>query len=129
MDVLYVGDFLLATILHDILVHLCTSYGTEFLHETYLYHITRKDHRHNFSIYFYQIYLSHENFLNAAWTLMRSLRSIMEFLPQFTLVLALGGVLARDLPFACFAQTFAFVMLNKVCTSQVSCDVVLHDGE
>lgn len=32
-------------------------YGHEFLHEAFLHHTTRKDPRHNFSVYYYPIYL------------------------------------------------------------------------
>ena len=31
-------------------------YGYEYLYETYLYHLVRKDHRHNNSVYWYLIY-------------------------------------------------------------------------
>ena len=36
-------------------------YGNMFVHETYLYHLIRKDNRHNFSVTFYYIYLNFEN--------------------------------------------------------------------
>ncbi|KAJ3156793.1 hypothetical protein HDU86_003559 [Geranomyces michiganensis] len=94
------------------------SHGTEFLHETYLYHVTRKDHRHNFSLYFYHMYLSSVSPASLSGAAAGVLSSIVSFLPQLTLVLILGAMLAKDIVFACFAQTFAFVMLNKVCTSQ-----------
>ncbi|KAI8818750.1 PIG-M-domain-containing protein [Fimicolochytrium jonesii] len=94
-------------------------YGDEFVEETYLYHITRKDHRHNFSAYFYHMYLSSApSKVASSATLPPWVASILSFLPQLGLVSLLGTFLAKDVVFACFAQTFAFVMLNKVCTSQ-----------
>lgn len=33
-------------------------YGQLFLHEAFLHHITRKDPRHNFSVYYYPVYLN-----------------------------------------------------------------------
>jgi phosphatidylinositol glycan class M len=33
-------------------------YGHAFLHEAFLHHLSRQDHRHNFSVYFYEIYLT-----------------------------------------------------------------------
>ncbi|KAJ3079485.1 hypothetical protein HK102_003747 [Quaeritorhiza haematococci] len=87
-------------------------YGHDFLQETYLYHVTRKDHRHNFSIYFYHIYLT---YLRPTSTL----AGLLAFIPQLGTVAIIGFPLAKvDLVFACFAQTYAFVMLNKVCTAQ-----------
>lgn len=87
-------------------------YGMEFLDETYLYHVTRKDTRHNFSVYFYMLYLTFdEDDLGL---------SLITFLPQFILLLAFTNRFCyqRDLPFCLFCQTFVFVVYNKVCTSQ-----------
>ncbi|CAG8494337.1 3079_t:CDS:2 [Paraglomus brasilianum] len=91
--------------------HITQSYSQDFLRETYFYHVVRKDHRHNFSLWFYYIYLSytepHGTFLGIA-----------TFIPQFWLTFLLGAAFGKDLFFACFIQTFAFVTYQKVCTSQ-----------
>lgn len=118
-------------------------YGFPFLHHTYLYHITRTDHRHNFSPYFYHLYLlsspetasflddstvAHKvNGLTANLTasLMASPRAmgLAAFLPQVVLLIsysfryATSGV-PRDLALCLFLQTFTFVSFLKVCTSQ-----------
>ncbi|KAL0912325.1 hypothetical protein M5K25_018289 [Dendrobium thyrsiflorum] len=86
-------------------------YGWKFLNEALLYHLTRTDPRHNFSIYFYYIYLHHQHGFSA-------LEKLVSFLPQlivqFTIVLQFYG----DLPFCLFLQTVAFVSFNKVITAQ-----------
>ncbi|KAI7830527.1 PIG-M-domain-containing protein [Gamsiella multidivaricata] len=86
-------------------------YGYEFLFETYLYHVTRKDHRHNFSFWFYNIYLT---FTSPTGTLV----GVLTFVPQLALVLAIGCCFGKDIFFCAFLQTFAFVAWNKVCTAQ-----------
>ena len=90
------------------------SYGWEFVNQAYVYHLTRKDIHHNFSMYFYMLYLTQGSWLS-------SLAGMVTFLPQFLLVQAAAVVLHQDPPFCCFIQTLIFVTFNKVCTSQVSC--------
>ncbi|EPZ34368.1 Peptidase M41 domain-containing protein [Rozella allomycis CSF55] len=90
---------------------LYSRYGFEFIYETFLYHVVRKDHRHNFSVYFYHIYLT---FFEKD----SLITSILTFLPQFVLTAIVGMKYSPDPVFACFVQTFVFVMFNKVCTSQ-----------
>lgn len=88
-------------------------HGKIFLNEALLYHLIRKDHRHNFSPYFLQFYL--ESALPASkWI------PLIAFIPQILLMVLVALKYSRkDLPFACFLQTFIFVTFNKVCTSQV----------
>ncbi|KIO20547.1 glycosyltransferase family 50 protein [Tulasnella calospora MUT 4182] len=102
-------------------------WGYPFLEHTYLYHIARRDHRHNFSLYFYPTYLSYPASdsttpMPSPSGLSRLLSSpLLSFLPQMGLTELAGYLLAskiEDLPFAWFVQTVIFVNFNKVCTSQ-----------
>ncbi|OCF41456.1 phosphatidylinositol glycan, class M [Kwoniella heveanensis CBS 569] len=137
-------------------------WGQPFLEHTYLYHLTRQDHRHNFSPYFYPIYLSFYNSANHNTSIIPALNTpststptptpmtgsvvsdlisrivrnpLTSFLPQLSLVLLSGfglesatrsattesteiGKGSSNLETAMFVQTAAFVVFNKVCTSQ-----------
>lgn len=87
-------------------------YGDVYLNEAFVYHVMRRDTRHNFSIYFYMLYLN--------CTSSNLLISIVTFLPQCILLVLLAFKFYRPphLPFCLFCQTFVFVIFNKVCTSQ-----------
>ncbi|KAL0934793.1 GPI mannosyltransferase (FHA domain-containing protein) [Colletotrichum truncatum] len=91
-------------------------YGTPFLVHTYFHHVTRIDHRHNFSPYNILLYLT-SAFPSASTIKIES----FAFLPQILLsTVLIPFVLAKkDLATSMMAQTFAFVTFNKVCTSQV----------
>jgi len=103
-------------------------WGYPFVYESYLYHLHRRDHRHNFSPYFYLAYLTYpskdgSNKLPPPTTFEAIVRSpLISFVPQMGLSILAGFLFARrkqDLAFTWFVQTFAFVLFNKVCTSQV----------
>ncbi|ETI45632.1 hypothetical protein, variant [Phytophthora nicotianae CJ01A1] len=87
-------------------------YGFQFLYEAYLYHFTRTDNRHNFSVYFYDLYLRYNTPSGFGV-------GLLAFLPQLTSLVAISFAYGRDLPFALFALTMVFVIFNKVCTAQV----------
>ncbi|EGZ17459.1 hypothetical protein PHYSODRAFT_441237, partial [Phytophthora sojae] len=86
-------------------------YGFQFLYEAYLYHFTRTDNRHNFSVYFYDLYLRYNTPSGFGV-------GLLAFLPQLTSLVAISFAYGRDLPFALFALTMVFVIFNKVCTAQ-----------
>ena len=87
-------------------------YGYKFIQESLLYHVVRADHRHNFSIYFYQMYLG-QGAEADLWL------GLIAFAPQVILLLALTYRYAVDDICTCVClQTVAFVALNKVCTVQ-----------
>lgn len=83
-------------------------YGMEYLEESILYHLSRKDTRHNFSLYFYLLYLQPNQ------------PSILLFFPQLVLLIVFSLFYGRKstLIFCLFAQTFVFVSYNPVITSQ-----------
>jgi phosphatidylinositol glycan class M len=105
-------------------VAMYAMYGQPFLQHTYLHHVTRIDHRHNFSVYNTLLYASSAAVAGvsspiSASSLTAKLESLA-FLPQLLLsAFLLPLALARsNLPGSMLAQTWAFVALNKVCTSQ-----------
>ncbi|PFH55690.1 hypothetical protein XA68_17820 [Ophiocordyceps unilateralis] len=91
-------------------------YGTPFLVHTYLHHVTRIDHRHNFSPYNIILYQNSAALpSDSSWRI-----ESLAFVPQLLLsCLLIPLVMAkRDLAASMMAQTLAFVTFNKVCTSQ-----------
>jgi GPI mannosyltransferase 1 subunit M len=95
-------------------------YGHPFIQHTFLHHVTRLDHRHNFSPYNTLLYLSSAGSTKPSGTAPSFDFSRLAFVPQLLLsTLFLPLALAKhDLPATMLAQTFAFVTFNKVCTSQ-----------
>mmetsp|Transcript_60275 Transcript_60275/g.178572 ORF Transcript_60275/g.178572 Transcript_60275/m.178572 type:complete len:274 (+) Transcript_60275:839-1660(+) len=99
-------------------------YGKEVLEEGFLYHLSRVDHRHNYSMYWYWIYLARDK-IAARWfdgssadDSMAALSHLLT-IPQLILLLyASLGIAPYDLPFALFLQTYLFVAQNKVITAQ-----------
>ncbi|KAF6234743.1 hypothetical protein HO173_006963 [Letharia columbiana] len=91
-------------------------YSTPFLTHTYLHHLTRIDHRHNFSPYNTLLHLS-----SAVPSATGAVKfESLAFIPQLALsaVFIPLALAKKDLAGTMLAQTFAFVAFNKVCTSQ-----------
>ncbi|KAJ8919991.1 hypothetical protein NQ315_006521 [Exocentrus adspersus] len=90
-------------------------YGYKFLYETHIYHLLRKDTRHNFSLYFYLQYLT-------AWVKNIGVwQKVLMVLPQLVLILVFSvryGLNKLSLNFSILAQTVVMVIYNGVLTSQ-----------
>lgn len=101
-------------------------YSTPFLTHTYLHHLTRIDHRHNFSPYNTLLHLSSAMPSSTSSIKFESLA----FVPQLALsaILIPLALAKKDLAGTMLAQTFAFVAFNKVCTSQV-CELNKSSGD
>lgn len=89
-------------------------YGYEFLFETYIYHLVRKDTRHNFSVLFYYLYITNNMMM---FDIVKIVTQIFQFLILFALSLTFGSE-AKTLPFALFCQAIVLVAYNSVMTSQ-----------
>ncbi|XP_046433644.1 GPI mannosyltransferase 1 [Neodiprion fabricii] len=88
-------------------------YGYKFLYESLLYHLIRKDARHNFSVYFYMLYLSANND-PGIW------QRAFTFLPQLILLIGLSFSYSskQNLFFSMLTQAIVMVTYNPVMTSQ-----------
>eukprot|EP00475_Leptophrys_vorax_P034129 TRINITY_DN5474_c0_g1_i4.p1 TRINITY_DN5474_c0_g1~~TRINITY_DN5474_c0_g1_i4.p1 ORF type:complete len:318 (-),score=78.13 TRINITY_DN5474_c0_g1_i4:98-1051(-) len=88
------------------------AFGHEGLFESLLYHVARKDNRHNFSLYSYAQYLT--------FSLPSSkVVSILTFLPQIILACLITYKFTRvDLSLTWLLLTMVFVTFNKVVTAQ-----------
>lgn len=106
-------------------------YRMDFLENTYLYHLTRTDHRHNLSTYWYHLCLSMYNGAAAAAQSPSTVTTpvaalalkLASFLPQIAAMVAVGVRFFRsgffkDAAFGMWAMTAIFVAFNKVYTVQ-----------
>ncbi|XP_017778045.1 PREDICTED: GPI mannosyltransferase 1 [Nicrophorus vespilloides] len=90
-------------------------YGYKFLYETYIYHLVRKDTRHNFSLFFYLQYLTAGVKNIGMW------QSVLIVLPQLILLIVFSiryGLNKFTLNFAIVTITITMVAYNTVLTSQ-----------
>jgi phosphatidylinositol glycan class M len=89
-------------------------YGEVALDEGLLYHFSRVDHRHNYSMYWYWIYLA-----RARLTTNLQMMGRLLLLPQLVLLVYSSlGLAPFHLGLAVFVQTYLFVSHNKVITAQ-----------
>mmetsp|Transcript_14185 Transcript_14185/g.20960 ORF Transcript_14185/g.20960 Transcript_14185/m.20960 type:complete len:406 (-) Transcript_14185:223-1440(-) len=83
------------------------QYGRVALDEGLLYHLSRVDHRHNYSPWWYPIYLAN-----------RQAPGALLLIPQTILLFVTSLSFESDLGFTLLLQTYIFVTFNKVITAQ-----------
>jgi len=95
-------------------------YGMEFLEETYLYHSSRVDPRHNFSPYFYPAYLRAGKIgtEDVSWSQLGDAGFIFGILGMAMQIVIAYHTAAKDLATTFMVQSMAFVAFNKVSTAQ-----------
>lgn len=86
-------------------------YGQKFVYEYLLYHVVRKDHRHNYSLFSYLMYLIYTSNFG-------KILSLLAFLPQVVLIFFSSIFLFKDLNLCLITTTWIFVTFNKVVTAQ-----------
>ena len=69
-------------------------YGYEFIYEGYLYHLIRKDNRHNYSVYWYMILQTYD------FQQKSGVMALLAFVPQWAVVIAAGFAFHYDVFFA-----------------------------
>lgn len=97
-------------------VYFYILYGYDFLHETYFYHLTRRDNRHSRSVFFYDLYLNYESdsYVKPLW------RVICRNLPTWFNLGFFSFYLIRKRSYF-FCQGFMicyFILYNRVITDQ-----------
>lgn len=94
-------------------------YGQDYLEQSFIYHLKRKDLQHNFSVYFYLYKLlpNHQEQLSRMAFISQAI-GIIGFSFAYLSWDTNRRTKLRKLSFSLFGTTFLFVSLNKICTSQ-----------
>jgi phosphatidylinositol glycan class M len=103
--------FITVGVFYGFFMFFSVLYGFQFVNEYLLYHISRKDHRHNYSMLYYPIYLTYTSSFE-------KLLSFAMFVPQALLIFVSSLSLFRDINLCLLVNTMIFVTFNKVVTAQ-----------